>query len=69
MLSLFTQVVALEYIHTILNATQGVFLFVSFVCNRRVLCMYIKKLIGVKVTLSEALSRRQKHITVKTNTF
>ena len=67
----FTQVVALEYIHTILNATQGVFLFVSFVCNKRVLCMYIKKLssLRVKATFSEALSRRQKHITVNANTF
>ena len=65
----FTQVVALEYIHTILNATQGMFLFVSFVCNRRVLCMYIKKLSGVQATFSEALSRGQKHITVKTNKF
>ena len=69
MLTLFTQVVALEYIHTILNATQNMFLFVSFICNRRVLYMYIKKLSGVKATFSEALSRRQKHSTVKINTF
>lgn len=36
----FTESEAVEYIFIIFNATQGVFIFVSFICNKRVLDMY-----------------------------
>ena len=40
----FTDVEALWYIYIILNSLQGVFIFVSFICNRRVGLLWIKKL-------------------------
>ena len=40
----FTDVEALEYVFIIFNAGQGAFLFLAFVCNKRVLGMYRYKL-------------------------
>ncbi|XP_041351186.1 uncharacterized protein LOC121370140 [Gigantopelta aegis] len=36
-----TQIPALEYIFIIINASQGLFLFFSFVCNRRIYKMFM----------------------------
>ena len=36
----FTAVEALGYVFVILNASQGVFIFFAFICNKRVLAMY-----------------------------
>lgn len=46
----FAEVVVLEYIFILLNATQGVFIFVSFVCNRRVLRNCLDMIHGRKST-------------------
>ena len=40
----FTDVEALWYIYIILNSLQGVFIFISFICNRRVGLLWSKKL-------------------------
>ena len=56
----FKELVVLEYVHILLNGSQGVFLFLSFICNRRVLFMYKNKLKAMKKTFSEAPSSRQK---------
>ncbi|XP_072034131.1 uncharacterized protein [Amphiura filiformis] len=40
----FTGVEALWYIYIILNSLQGVFIFISFMCNRRVGLLWSKKL-------------------------
>ena len=46
-----------SYLFITLNATQGVFLFLSFVCNRRVLSMYKNRSFGVTAS-SEAYRSR-----------
>ncbi|KAK6181575.1 hypothetical protein SNE40_009402 [Patella caerulea] len=60
-IAIITRIVALSYIFIIINASQGVFLFISFVCNERV-----KKLImeGGKSSSSSGYTRS----TTKTNT-
>ena len=40
----FTDVEALWYIYIILNSLQGVFIFISFICNRQVGLLWSKKL-------------------------
>ena len=40
----FTDVEALWYIYIILNSLQGVFIFISFICNRRIGLLWYKKL-------------------------
>ena len=40
----FTGVVALWYIYIILNSLQGLFIFISFICNRRVGLLWSAKL-------------------------
>ena len=39
--AIVTQITALEYIFIIINASQGVVLFFSFVCNRRIYRMFV----------------------------
>ena len=48
----FTDAEALWYIYIILNSLQGVFIFISFICNREVRLLWIQKL-----QLSEFLER------------
>ena len=62
----FKELVVLEYVHILLNGSQGVFLFLSFICNRRVLFMYQKKLQVMKKTFSEATSSRQNTYSAET---
>ena len=47
----FTDVEALWYIYIILNSLQGVFIFISFICNRRVGLLWSKKLKLYKLTV------------------
>ena len=53
----WTDIEVFSYLFIILNATQGVFLFLSFVCNKRVLSMYRKRSFGV-TSSSEAYRSR-----------
>ena len=39
-LGILTNVEVFEYLFIVANATQGLFLMVSFVCNRRVLMLF-----------------------------
>ena len=53
----WTDVEVFSYLFIILNATQGVFLFLSFVCNKRVLTMYKNRSFG-ETSSSEAYKSR-----------
>ena len=53
----WTDIEVFSYLFIILNATQGVFLFLSFVCNKRVLSMYKNRSFGV-TSSSEAYRSR-----------
>ncbi|KAK7103267.1 hypothetical protein V1264_018202 [Littorina saxatilis] len=50
----FTQVTALRYLFTVVNGLQGVFICISFVCNRRVARMYRACLKGGHARFSSA---------------
>ena len=51
----FTKIEALEYIFIIVNATQGLFIFLAFVCNRRVFRMYSYKFSHLKSGFSRSM--------------
>ena len=58
----FTAVEALEYIFIILNASQGVFIFLSFIFNKRVLGMYRNKIREIKSEEPDSLTSRKKSV-------
>ena len=62
----WTDVEVFSYLSIILNATQGVFLFLSFVCNHRVLSMYRNRSFGV-TSSSEAYRSRMTESTKKSS--
>ena len=53
----WTDIEVFSYLFIVLNALQGVFLFFSFVCNKRVFDMFQNRSFGVTAT-SEAYRRR-----------
>ena len=53
----WTGVKVFSYLFIVLNASQGVFLFLSFVCNQRVLTMYKNRSFGVTSTSGSFRSR------------
>ena len=60
----FTGVIALEYIFIIFNASQEVFIFLAFVCNKRVVNLH-KNLKGrTKISLSGRLYTKTKTVTI-----
>ena len=58
----FTAAEALEYIFIIFNASQGVFIFLSFVFNKRVLDMYQNKIRELKSEEPDSSSSRKKSV-------
>lgn len=52
----FTKIAVFEYLFIILNASQGVFLFLAFICNKRVLNLYKSRLGQIKTSWPESLS-------------
>ena len=54
----WTGVKVFSYLFILLNASQGVFLFLSFVCNQRVLTMYKTRSFGVTTTSSGSYRTR-----------
>ena len=53
----WTGVKVFSYFFIVLNASQGVFLFLSFVCNQRVLAMYKNRSLGLTSTSASYRSR------------
>ena len=53
----WTDIEVFSYLFIILNASQGIFLFLSFVCNERVLNLYKNKLLRVPVSTSSYRTR------------
>ncbi len=66
----FTDVEALWYIYIILNSLQGLFIFISFMCNRRVGMLWCTKLkvcgiAGGKSSSTSSSGMTSRHRTVK----
>ena len=59
---ILTGIVALEYFHIISNASQGVFIFIAFVCNSRVLGMYRNRAEYLKSFLPDRLIAERKSV-------
>ena len=59
----FTDFTTLEYIFIIFNASQGVFIFLAFVCNKRVLDMYKGSIARTKTCLSGRLTTKKTQTT------
>ena len=59
----FTGFTTLEYIFIIFNASQGVFIFLAFVCNKRVLDMYRGFMARTKTCLSGRLTTKKTQTT------
>ena len=58
----FTGVTALEYIFIIFNASQGVFIFLAFVCNKRVISLHRNLMGRTKTILSGRLNTKTKTV-------